>query len=444
MTAKFVSSLAALGMVLILTATGGAQDMRARQVDAKAKRAILLEKSIQEKHRAEKEADETKQKILTNKTLLKKEIAGLKKAQKEQTDKNLNLKNRIKELESEQITLRQQKNEAEGDMRELLGFIRISAKEIAALISRSLQSALTPDREAPLKPILDEKRFPGMDDICAIVEILFDEITRSGEVRIEEGSFVNRSGEETSGEILILGNFTAAYRQAEETGFLLYSDKGRRLLALSKLPNRKTAKALRVYMEGKSENVPLDISKGAALRQLTHRPNLMARIAKGGPIVWPILGIAVLALLIILERSLYLIRKDMGAGRLANMVCKNAALRKWDRCCDLCKRGGKKPIPGMLLAGINNRTTGREEMENVLHEAILNEIPKLERFLSTLGMLAAISPLLGLLGTVTGMINTFHVITYFGAGDPKMMSGGISEALVTTMLGLSVAIPITC
>ena len=66
----------------------------------------------------------------------------------------------------------------------------------------------------------------------------------------------------------------------------------------------------------------------------------------------------------------------------------------------------------------------------------------MERFLSTLGMLASIAPLLGLLGTVTGMIDTFHVITQYGTGDPRMMSGGISEALVTTMLGLSVAIPL--
>jgi biopolymer transport protein ExbB len=81
-------------------------------------------------------------------------------------------------------------------------------------------------------------------------------------------------------------------------------------------------------------------------------------------------------------------------------------------------------------------------MENALQEAILREVPPMERFLSTLGMLAAIAPLLGLLGTVTGMIGTFHVITQHGTGDPRMMSGGISEALVTTMLGLSVAIPI--
>ena len=84
----------------------------------------------------------------------------------------------------------------------------------------------------------------------------------------------------------------------------------------------------------------------------------------------------------------------------------------------------------------------RDDMENALQEAIINKIPRLESFLSTLGMLAAIAPLLGLLGTVTGMINTFHTITYYGTGDPRMMSGGISEALVTTMLGLTVAIPI--
>jgi biopolymer transport protein ExbB len=96
----------------------------------------------------------------------------------------------------------------------------------------------------------------------------------------------------------------------------------------------------------------------------------------------------------------------------------------------------------VLAAGIGSRQQNREEMENALQEAILREIPPLERFLSTLGMLAAIAPLLGLLGTVTGMINTFHSITMYGTGDPRMMSGGISEALVTTMLGLAVAIPI--
>ena len=108
----------------------------------------------------------------------------------------------------------------------------------------------------------------------------------------------------------------------------------------------------------------------------------------------------------------------------------------------MCRALGRKPVPRVLLAGIQVKDMGREHMESALQEAILGEIPRLERFLSTLGILAAIAPLLGLLGTVTGMINTFHTITLYGTGDPRMMSGGISEALITTMLGLAVAIPV--
>ena len=107
-----------------------------------------------------------------------------------------------------------------------------------------------------------------------------------------------------------------------------------------------------------------------------------------------------------------------------------------------CEQYIVTPVARVIKAGINCCDMEREEMENALQEAILKEIPPMERFLSTLGMLAAIAPLLGLLGTVTGMIDTFHVITMHGTGDPRLMSGGISEALVTTMLGLSVAIPL--
>ena len=114
----------------------------------------------------------------------------------------------------------------------------------------------------------------------------------------------------------------------------------------------------------------------------------------------------------------------------------------WEECKTLLSAEKNRLIPKILLTSLPFRKQKREDMENALQESILGEIPKIERFLSTLGMLAAIAPLLGLLGTVTGMINTFHVITYYGAGDPRMMSGGISEALVTTMLGLTVAIPI--
>ena len=186
----------------------------------------------------------------------------------------------------------------------------------------------------------------------------------------------------------------------------------------------------------------MDISKGGALRQLTHQLSLWEQIPKGGPIVWPIMGILGLAGLILLERLFFLFRKRMNVDAFMLKIQRLINENRWEECRVLLESKRKKLIPKVLLTALEFRDQERVDMENALQEAILGEIPHIERFLSTLGMLAAIAPLLGLLGTVTGMINTFHVITYYGTSDPRMMSGGISEALVTTMLGLSVAIPI--
>ena len=123
-------------------------------------------------------------------------------------------------------------------------------------------------------------------------------------------------------------------------------------------------------------------------------------------------------------------------------IKESAGRADWQECEAHCQRFQQKPVARVIAAGLKFRGEERTEMENVLQEAILREIPPMERFLSTLGMLAAIAPLLGLLGTVTGMIDTFHIITLHGTSDPRLMSGGISEALVTTMLGLGVAIPL--
>jgi len=275
-----------------------------------------------------------------------------------------------------------------------------------------------------------------------MTDLLFEEIQRSGEVRIEKGPIISRNGEETIAQILVLGNFTAAYQLDNETGFLLYSDKSQRLFALSKLPSKTLTNQIESYMAGKTEAVPIDIARGAALRQLTHRLSLLEQIPAGGPIVWPILGIGILAVLIILERTVFMLRKHVNTDRFMAVVCTHINREEWNDCLSFCENRKNKAIPRVIMTGISCRHMNRQDLENALQESILNEIPRLERFMSTLGMLAAIAPLLGLLGTVTGMINTFHTITFYGTGNPRLMSGGISEALVTTMLGLCVAIPI--
>jgi biopolymer transport protein ExbB len=155
----------------------------------------------------------------------------------------------------------------------------------------------------------------------------------------------------------------------------------------------------------------------------------------------PIAAIGILGFLLIIERIVFFVRKRCDADRLLRRIGDLAAEGKWTRA------GNRGPLSGkthwrVIAAGVDCREMNREDMENALQEAILKEAPATERFLSTLAMLAAIAPLLGLLGTVTGMINLFHMITQYGNSDPRMMSGGISEALLTTMLGLAVAIPL--
>lgn len=352
-----------------------------------------------------------------------------------------------------------------------------------------------------LRPMIDQETFPSMEEIRQMASVLFREIQASGEVAFQKGTIVDRQGVERRADLLMLGNFTAIYRISpsalamdgaavgnvtvsdgtasggtagggtagggtasggtagdgdvsdgdahtstsdEEIGFVIYSDQSQRFFALSRLPSKKIQDNLKAYLDGDRDDVFMDISKGAALRQMTHRLSLWEQIPKGGPIVWPIVGILGVAILILLERVLFFVRKRMNAERFMGQMASMIEKDQWDACREFLEKGKKrgKLIPKVLLTAIAFKDQAREDMENALQEAILNEIPRIERFLSTLGMLAAIAPLMGLLGTVTGMINTFHTITYYGTGDPRMMSGGISEALVTTMLGLSVAIPI--
>jgi biopolymer transport protein ExbB len=275
-------------------------------------------------------------------------------------------------------------------------------------------------------------------------DLFFDEIEKSGEVSLREGAFVDRAGEDRQGRVLTLGKFTAVYDTGTEVGFLRYSEDGERFYALSALPSWWVRRNLRGYLEGREEAVYVDLSGGGALRQITHRPSLWEEIRTGGPIVWPILAIAALALLLVLERIAYLRRVHGNTDRLMDEMNRLASTGDWKACEALVEGHEDKdwPVLNVLAAGVSGRHEDRETQDSILQEAILREVPRLERFLSTLAILGAIAPLLGLLGTVTGMIDTFRVITLYGTGDPRMMSGGISEALITTELGLAVAIPI--
>ena len=281
-----------------------------------------------------------------------------------------------------------------------------------------------------------------MDEIRQMIDLLFDQIIATGEVILAPGTIVDRGGRQTRADVLTVGCFSAAYRSGKEIGFLGYTPAEQQLYTLSRLPSSRLQKQIRRFMEGKTDAVPLDLSRGAALQQLTHEPSLGQQILAGGPLVWPILAILVVAAVMVSERVFFLVRRRVDGEGLLRRIDTLAARQDWQACREFSHDLIGKPVARVMAAGLKHYQDSRKTMEDALQEAILKEIPPMERFLSALGMLAAIAPAVRAAGTVTGMIDTFQVITRHGTGDPRLMSGGISVALVTTMLGLSVAIPI--
>ncbi len=419
-----------------------ALDMRAGHQTFERSKQKLLAQARAEKELAQKQATDQAREILKDKVKLKNVITDLKKQINDLTADNKKIKDHVNLLKLEEGRLQKSLKESAAVSREFKGVVRSNAKDLKSLIIQSLKSGLEPGNEKFLEPIILQQKFPSMDDVRRIADQLFAQITASGQVTLTIGPLVDRKGRERQAQLLLLGNFTGIYNLEDEIGFLLYSDASQRYFALSRLPSARIKDNISSYLSGNTANVFIDVSKGGAIRQLAHQMSLAEQVPKGGAIVWPILVILGVAVLILMERFIFFSRRRINAEKLMIILRQKVTANDWDGCKSILESKKKKLIPKVLLTALALKDRTRPEMENALQEAILGEIPGIERFLSTLGMLAAIAPLLGLLGTVTGMINTFHVITYYGTGDPRMMSGGISEALVTTMLGLSVAIPI--
>jgi len=433
----------ALGLAVWMTpASLAAQDMRQIQIEARQAREALAQKAAAEKKAAEAAAAESRARILADRQRLENAVKKQKARMRRLEEAIAALSAEAGALERQEAELTEKLSETDAVVRELVGVVRINAKDIDALVSQNLQTAFLDEDTDFLQAIASQSRFPDMDALERMADLLETAIQTSGEVTVRRGAIIDRFGRPAEAEILAIGNFTAAYRLGEEIGYLSYAPAGRQLFALSHLPPGRIQRRIAAYLDGESDTVPMDISRGAALRQLTHALSLWQQIPKGGPIVWPILAVLALGGLIVVERVTHLLRHRTNADALMQRI--EGLMRERrdiDRATVFQGLDGK-PVARVLRAGLACCRKRREELENALQEAILKEIPPMERFLSTLGLLAAIAPLLGLLGTVTGMIDTFHVITLHGTGDPRMMSGGISEALVTTMLGLTVAIPL--
>ena len=312
-----------------------------------------------------------------------------------------------------------------GSLGELFGTVRQVANESRSVLGSSMISAELPKRGAFLGEVAERKQQPTIEEIRQVWLLLQQEMTESAKVKQSMQSVITAQGMVEQKQVTRVGPFSSF----SEGKFLRYLPETGNLVELGRQPVdrlRKIAIEFESAEHGVFQPIVVDPTRGAIMALLVQSPDLKERIQQGGWIGYLILILGVIGLLIALQRFISL-------TVTGQRVAKQQAQATPDT---------KNPLGRILSVYKEGLVNDLETLTLKIDEAILREIPKVERGLITLAILAAIAPMLGLLGTVSGMIETFQSITLFGTGDPKLMSGGISQALVTTELGLAVAIPL--
>ena len=319
-----------------------------------------------------------------------------------------------------------------GDFGELLGQFRTAAGETMPIIRESLSNYEYGGRAEKLAEVSEARSLPTREDLDALPKAMLQEMIAQSEVKAFTADVAGAGpdGEVISTELMRVGIFTAA--TTDNTRFVeVITDNTDEpyLRVLKAQPGGDFQSAMGKLINASEGDVvitPVDPTKGDLFAVQGEMPGLGERIGQGGPV-----GAVILVLLAIgLAFAIF---------KIVTLFLMGSAMRKTAKTR---QAGTGNPLARVLEQYENNRNQDLESLELKLDEQILRETPKIERFNDIVKVLAAVAPLLGLLGTVIGMIITFTAITNFGAGDPKLMAGGISVALMTTVLGLVAAIPL--
>ena len=368
--------------------------------------------------------DQREQKFLAardqQKFLLEQALARLDQEEKRSVRLQKQFEENEKTLEDIQETLRIRI----GNFGELFGVVRQVAGETIAIVKNSIVSLQFPNREKNLTGLAEARGIPSIEQMHDLRVELLREMSQSGQVQRFQKQVVLPGGSIVDAEIVRVGVFNAI----TENFFLQFVPDTQSLQVLARQPARRyqsMAKDLFALDAGYT-TMAVDPSRGQILSLLIQAPGLAERINQGGLVGYFIIFIGLLGLALSLWRLLILRQDGQAINQqlTTDIVSQDNAL-------------------GRILSVHNEHDAmDTESLELKIDEAILKEVPKLEKYHSIIKVFAAVAPLLGLLGTVVGMIVTFQALTLFGTGDPKLMAGGISQALVTTMLGLIVAIPL--
>jgi biopolymer transport protein ExbB len=315
-----------------------------------------------------------------------------------------------------------------GALKELFGVLQTVSGDATGRFKESLTNIQFPDRGKFLTEL--GSKMAGASELASIEDIeklwyeLQREVSESGKVVSFPQSITLANGEIVTTDIVRVGVFNIVF----DDGFLKYDSGTGTISELQRQPEQSrytnSAGDMVEATEGPVK-FAVDVTRGGILALLVESPTITERINQGGIVGYCIIALGIIGLLIAVWRWIGL----------------STASRKVSAQLKSDTANTDNPLGRVLAAYESNRNADTETIELKLSEAALKEMPGLTKGLLFIKVVSVVAPLMGLLGTVTGMIQTFQVITLYGAGDPKMMAGGISQALMTTVLGLVVAIP---
>ena len=396
-----------------------------------AAQAVSLDELLQQvKSGRVKDADENKKRIAEFQQARGQQQQLLRNMQAEQTRQeqlSVQLEATFEANDAQIIDLERASQERLGELKELFGVLQQAAGDARGNFDTSVTQIQFPDRGEWLTSFAQKMgsttRMPTLEEIERIWFELQREMTESARVAKINTTVINANGEEETRDVVRVGLFNVV----SDGNYLEYVPETGRLVELQRQPaGRYTGRASDLQTATSGPNAfAVDPTRGQLLALLVQSPSLMERVAQGKEVGYVIIALGIVGLAIAIWRLLAL----------------SATAAKVNRQVKNLDQAGNNPLGRVLKIAHDNPESDVEALELKLGEAILKEIPKFNSMLPFLKIISVVAPLLGLLGTVTGMIITFQAITLYGAGDPKLMAGGISTALVTTVLGLVVAIP---
>ena len=312
-----------------------------------------------------------------------------------------------------------------GALGELFGLVKQTAGEMRALFENSVISAEYPGRHEFLRKISAKKNLPDTSELEQLWFLIQQEMTESGKVTRFKQELVLADGESKEREVVRIGSFNLI----SNGKYLTFDSETQRVVELARQPHRRFLSLAKKLENGSKNTIykfGVDPSRGGLLSLLIQTPSLFERLAQGGIIGFFILFLLLCGLVICVQKYWSLSYQE----KLLRLQMKSEDILK------------NNPLGELIQTFIKFKNEKQEALELKMEEVILKQTSSIKKGLGAVKLLSTVAPLLGLLGTVIGMIATFQSITLFGTGDPKLMAGGISQALVTTALGLVSAIPL--